>query len=100
MATASRSVLTTTSAGDFICWKRAFLKKSELNSTRSVAVMSKFESLKTPAQGVDRLRIARRFERPRGHLRLVGDEEIVQVPADKASAGRLLYDDIDDVFAV
>ena len=56
--------------------------------------------LEDPRQGVDRLGIARRLDRPRGHLRLVGDKEIVQVPADEASAGRLLYDDVDDVFAV
>src|ERR1700738_3993211 len=51
-------------------------------------------------QGVDRLLVARRLERPSGHLRLVGDEEVVQVSADKASARRLLYNDVDDVFAV
>jgi len=33
-------------------------------------------------------------------LRFVGDEEVVQVPADKASTRRLLYNDVDDVFAV
>ena len=33
-------------------------------------------------------------------MRLVGDEEVVQVPADEPTAGRLLHDDVDDVFAV
>jgi hypothetical protein len=42
----------------------------------------------------------RSLDRPGGHLWLVGDEEVVQVPADEPAAGRLLHDDIDDVFAV
>src|SRR5260370_28363662 len=44
----SRNVLTTTSAGDFMCWKRAFLKESELNNTRRMERMSNFESRNAP----------------------------------------------------
>jgi hypothetical protein len=51
-------------------------------------------------QGIDRLLVARRFDRPGRHLRLVGDEEVVQVTADKFTASRLLHYDVDDVFAV
>ncbi len=51
-------------------------------------------------QRVDRLLVARRFDRPGWHLRLVSDKEIVQMPADEFSTGRLLHDDVDDVLAV
>ena len=51
-------------------------------------------------QGIDRLLVLRRFDRPSRHLRLVGDEEVVQVPADESTASRLLHDNVDDVFAV
>src|SRR3989442_3674102 len=51
-------------------------------------------------QGVERLRIARRLDRPGGHLGLVGDEEVVQMSAHEAGTGRLFHDDVDDVFAV
>ena len=49
---------------------------------------------------VDRLLVARRLDRPSRHLRLVGDEEVVQVPADEPAASRLLHDDVEDVLAV
>ena len=51
-------------------------------------------------QRVDRLLVAGSLDRPCRHLRFVSDEEIVQMPADEASASRLLYDDVNDVFAV
>src|SRR5207248_8870265 len=53
-----------------------------------------------PYQRVDRLLVLRRLNRPSRHLRLVGNEEVVQVPADEPTASRLLHDDVDDVFAV
>ncbi len=51
-------------------------------------------------QRVDRLLIARWFDRPCRHLRFVSDKEVVQVPADEFTASRLLHHDVDDVFAV
>ena len=91
---------TTTSAGDFMCWKRAFLKKSELNSDAQHRRMSKFDWRKVFASMSIACRVARRLDRPGRHLRLVGDEEVVQMAADEPGAGRLLHDDVDDVLAV
>src|SRR5262249_49548718 len=51
-------------------------------------------------QLVDRLLVPGRLDRPGRDLRLVGDEEVVEMPAHEARAGRLLHDDVDDVFAV
>jgi len=51
-------------------------------------------------QRVDCLLITRRFDRPCGHLRLVGYEEVVEMPHDEFAASRLLHDDVDDVLAV
>src|SRR5215213_4783184 len=49
---------------------------------------------------VDRLLVARRLDRPSWHLRLVGDEEVIQMPADKSAASRLLHDDVENVLAI
>ena len=51
-------------------------------------------------QEVDRVRIARSLQIPGRHLRLVSDEEVVEVAADEFGAGGLLHDDVDDVLAV
>ena len=51
-------------------------------------------------QRVHRIRIVWRRVRPRRHLRLVRDEEVVKVPAQELPGRRLLHDDVNDVFAV
>jgi hypothetical protein len=43
--------------------------------------------------------IPRRRGHPRRHLRLIGDEEVVQMAGDKPVTGRLLHDDVDDVLS-
>ena len=49
---------------------------------------------------IDRLLVARRLDRPGWHLRLVGDEEVIQMPADEFSTSRLLHDDVENVLAI
>ena len=51
-------------------------------------------------QRVDRSRVLWRLELPGRHLRLVGDEEVVQVARYEACRGGLLHDDVDYVLAV
>src|SRR5262245_12981163 len=51
-------------------------------------------------QGVDRLRIARRFDRPGRHLRFICDEEIVQMPRHESGTSWLLHDDVNNVLTV
>src|SRR5262249_31102740 len=43
---------------------------------------------------------AGRLDRPGGHLRFIGNEEIVEMPADELAASGLLNDNVDNVFAV
>src|SRR4029453_6229317 len=50
--------------------------------------------------GLDGLEIPRRRGHPRRHLRLISDEEVVQMAGDKPVTGRLLHDDVDDVLTV
>src|SRR4051794_12669299 len=49
---------------------------------------------------VDRLLVARRLERPGWHLRLVSDEEVIQMPADEFAASRLLHDNVENILAI
>jgi hypothetical protein len=51
-------------------------------------------------QQIDSLRIAWGLDRPRWHLRLIRDEEIIEMARDKAATGRLTDDDVDDVLAI
>ena len=48
----------------------------------------------------DRVGVLRRDGVPRGHLRLVGDEEVVQVPGNESGRRRLPDYDVDDILAV
>ena len=53
-----------------------------------------------PRQRLDRRRVARFLHAPGRHLRLVGDEEVVQVPRDEARRALLPHDLVDDVLAL
>src|SRR5262245_9727574 len=49
---------------------------------------------------MDRLRVPRWRDVPARHLGLVSHEEVVEVARQEPGGGRLLYHDVDDIFAV